>query len=119
MSTRSILSQELFDETILENEECFDLSSTEALHETITQFCQQLGYTAPSVVVGGNGSNNGNNRQCKAQPPDIQIPSLSINCLFLSNHVVSILQSEDEIEVVFATSFKTEDVHLCIILNVI
>jgi hypothetical protein len=59
----SIISQELFDETILENEECFDLSPSEALHETITQFCQQLGYTVPSVVVDCNDddSNNGNN----------------------------------------------------------
>jgi hypothetical protein len=63
MSTPSIISQELFDETILENEECFDLSPTDALHETITQFCQQLGYTAPSAVVNcnnDNGNDNGN-----------------------------------------------------------
>lgn len=64
MSTSSsIISQELFDETILENEECFDLSPTEALHETITQFCQQLGYIVPttSVVVDGNDGNNNYN----------------------------------------------------------
>jgi hypothetical protein len=65
MSTPSIISQELFDETILENEECFDLSPTEALHETITQFCQQLGYTVPSVVVDCNNDNgnDGNNNE--------------------------------------------------------
>jgi len=38
-----LVSQELFDETILENEECFDLSPTEALRETIDQFRRQLG----------------------------------------------------------------------------
>ena len=40
--TTPIISQELFDETILENEECFDLTPAEALRETIDQFCQQL-----------------------------------------------------------------------------
>lgn len=46
MTTTSTISQELFDETILENEECFDLTPFEALRETIDQFCQQLGHTS-------------------------------------------------------------------------
>ncbi|KAL3827432.1 hypothetical protein ACHAXA_003166 [Cyclostephanos tholiformis] len=37
------VSQELFDETVLENEDCFDLSPDEALRETIDQFRRQLG----------------------------------------------------------------------------
>ena len=37
------VSQELFDETVLENEECFDLSPDDALRETIDQFRRQLG----------------------------------------------------------------------------
>lgn len=49
-SASSLPSQELFDETVLENEECFDLSPDEALRETIDQFCQQLG------VVGAGAS---------------------------------------------------------------
>ena len=44
-------------------------------------------YSDKLIIIGNTGSNNGNNRQCKAQPPDIQIPSLSINCLFLSNTI--------------------------------
>ena len=35
------ISQELFDETVLENEEVFELSPEEALIETISQFRQQ------------------------------------------------------------------------------
>ena len=31
----TLISQELFDETVIENEECFDLSPDEALGETI------------------------------------------------------------------------------------
>jgi hypothetical protein len=37
------VSQELFDDTVLENEECFDLSPDDALRETIDQFRRQLG----------------------------------------------------------------------------
>eukprot|EP00985_Skeletonema_marinoi_P005188 scaffold2235_cov201-Skeletonema_marinoi.AAC.5 len=50
------ISQELFDETILENEECFDLPPLEALRETIDQFCQQLGHSPrqQQVVNGGD-----------------------------------------------------------------
>lgn len=43
MSSSTLLSQELFDETILENEEAFDLSPEEALKETVDQFLSQLG----------------------------------------------------------------------------
>jgi len=46
-TTIPLLSQELFDETVLENEECFDLTPDEALRETIDQFCQQLGASSP------------------------------------------------------------------------
>ena len=70
----SLLSQELFDETIIENEECFDLSPEDALRETIDQFCQQLGVvnndsttsdgsgcgglTSPTSVAIANSTNN-------------------------------------------------------------
>jgi len=54
------ISQELFDETILENEECFNLTPQEALKETIDQFCQQLGQSPQqhSVVVSTHKNNN-------------------------------------------------------------
>lgn len=50
-SPDALLSQELFDETVLENEECFDLSPDEALRETIDQFRRQLG----ALVAAGGG----------------------------------------------------------------
>jgi len=72
MASNTLISQELFDETVIENEECFDLSPDEALSETIDQFCQQLGvvstnYTndittssgsepSPRSVVGDNNN---------------------------------------------------------------
>ena len=49
MSDATLPSQDLFDETVLENEECFDLSPDEALRETIDQFCQQLGVVGIGV----------------------------------------------------------------------
>ena len=60
-SEATLPSQELFDETVLENEECFDLSPDEALRETIDQFCQQLGVAAvaaspTSVSVAASSS---------------------------------------------------------------
>jgi len=56
MASSTLISQELFDETVIENEECFDLSPDEALAETIDQFCQQLGvvstnYTSTNDIV--------------------------------------------------------------------
>jgi hypothetical protein len=56
-----LVSQELFDETILENEECFDLSPTEALRETIDQFRRQLGDTKTPPGEKNNDDNNNNN----------------------------------------------------------
>lgn len=56
-ASEATLSQELFDETVFENEECFDLSPDEALRETINQFCQQLGVVAvasPTTVVASS-----------------------------------------------------------------
>ena len=41
LNTGMTISQELFDETVLENEEVFELSQDEALLETISQFRQQ------------------------------------------------------------------------------
>jgi hypothetical protein len=60
------ISQELFDETILENEECFDLPPNEALRETIDQFCQQLGHSTRIVIgqhdhVNDDAVNDGSN----------------------------------------------------------
>jgi len=59
MASSTLISQELFDETVIENEECFDLSPDEALAETIDQFCQQLGvvstnYTNTNDIVSGS-----------------------------------------------------------------
>ncbi|KAL3770119.1 hypothetical protein ACHAW5_009660 [Stephanodiscus triporus] len=45
------VSQELFDETVLENGECFDLSPADALRETIDQFRRQLGGPPVAAVV--------------------------------------------------------------------
>jgi hypothetical protein len=56
-----LVSQELFDETILENEECFDLSPAEALRETIDQFRRQLGGDTKTPPVGKNNDDNNNN----------------------------------------------------------
>jgi hypothetical protein len=42
-----MISQSLFDETLLENQEAFDLSNEEALKETIDQFLSQLGAVSP------------------------------------------------------------------------
>lgn len=53
-SSLLLVSQELFDETILENEECFDLSPTEALRETIDQFRRQLGGKTPPPEANNN-----------------------------------------------------------------
>ena len=50
-SSEALLPQELFDETVLENEECFDLSPDDALLETIDQFRQQLGSSSASPSV--------------------------------------------------------------------
>lgn len=58
-ATSSLLvSQELFDETILENEECFDLLPTEALRETIDQFRRQLGIKTPLPEANNNDNIN-------------------------------------------------------------
>ncbi|KAL7531752.1 hypothetical protein ACHAWF_003897 [Thalassiosira exigua] len=54
-SSEAMLSQELFDETVLENEECFDLSPDEALRETIDQFRRQLGSCGAGAGVIGVG----------------------------------------------------------------
>lgn len=52
--TTNTISQSLFDETLLENEETFDLSPTEALRETIDQFLRQLGVSPDAAAVGTN-----------------------------------------------------------------
>ena len=55
------ISQDLFDETILENEECFDLPPLEALRETIDQFCQQLGHSPRQQQVVNGATNDDEN----------------------------------------------------------
>ena len=58
LSPSTMISQELFDETLLENEEVFDLSPDEALQETIEQFeksnqsMQHLSVTHPRSEPG-------------------------------------------------------------------
>ena len=54
----NLISQELFDETILENEECFDLSPEDALRETIDQFAQQLGVANKNNTNANDANNN-------------------------------------------------------------
>ncbi|KAL3793514.1 hypothetical protein HJC23_007254 [Cyclotella cryptica] len=48
-----MISQDLFDETLLENEEELELSPEEALSETIDQFLSQLGDAATDRTNGG------------------------------------------------------------------
>eukprot|EP00956_Cyclotella_meneghiniana_P024406 scaffold48943_cov68-Cyclotella_meneghiniana.AAC.6 len=60
----SSISQTLFDEALLENEEAFDLSPDEALQETIDQFLSQLGVSNNSSnSTDNNGSSNTNNNE--------------------------------------------------------
>ena len=53
-----LLSQELFDETILDNQDAFDMSPEEALIETMDQFVQQLG----GETVSSNSISNSNSK---------------------------------------------------------
>ena len=66
----NLISQELFDETILENEECFDLSPEDALRETIDQFAQQLG-----VANNNNTNANDNDNDAATQSSNNNEPS--------------------------------------------
>ena len=59
----NLISQELFDETILENEECFDLSPEDALRETIDQFAQQLGVVVTVTNANDTATQSSNNNE--------------------------------------------------------
>jgi len=65
--TTTIISQELFDETILENEECFDLTPAEALRETIDQFCQQLNKSPQTTMSTTTDNHNDGDDEAKVQ----------------------------------------------------
>ena len=77
------ISQLLFDEAVLENEECFDLSPSDALRETIDQFCQQLGVAPPmttapsptSVLAADNPPSSGDGATATSNAPAIDAES--------------------------------------------
>ena len=74
----TIISQELFDETLLENEECFDLSPNEALRETMDQFCRQLGHPPCSLRRNDDDDVNSNdNNDSKVTLPQSIPPSMA------------------------------------------
>jgi len=75
----TIISQELFDETLLENEECFDLSPNEALRETMDQFCRQLGHPPCSLRRNDDDDDdvNSNDNDSKVILPQSIPPSMA------------------------------------------
>ncbi|KAL7497357.1 hypothetical protein ACHAWT_007592 [Skeletonema menzelii] len=74
----TIISQELFDETLLENEECFDLSPNEALRETMDQFCRQLGHPPCSLRRNNDDDDvNSNDNDSKVTLPQSIPPSMA------------------------------------------
>ncbi|KAL7541178.1 hypothetical protein ACHAXR_011633 [Thalassiosira sp. AJA248-18] len=85
MASSAVLSQELFDETILENEDCFDLTPDDALRETIDQFCQQLGVDV--VVIGSNsGTNAGNDDDNNNGGASVAAPLQSPTSVAIANN---------------------------------
>ncbi|KAL7428495.1 hypothetical protein ACHAXH_006278 [Discostella pseudostelligera] len=95
-SDATLPSQELFDETVLENEECFDLSPDEALRETIDQFCQQLGVVgigvgatpSPTSVAVAASSSNGDDDEQPATCHNDESTSASVVIPAALSHLV-------------------------------